>query len=702
LSDALIQGGQNFSTATQIRFCQRDTSQIESAYYGNGLTLDNFSLYLVHNDIQLLSLDSVSHFNCALADQVPLKLTLYNSVQNTVYNIPVTFQLDNQTPVTEMIDSIAGKDTLHYTFQTPMDLSATVQHTLSVWCAASGDSYPLNDSILNYPIHNQPLIENFPYLQDFENGNGYFYSEGTNDSWQYGTPHSPKIKYAASGSKIWKTNLSGHYNDNEFSYLYSPCFDISNLQNPTLSFSMISDIETNPSDSSIFDQAYMEYTTDGVHWERLGTMGQGYNWYNNAFANAWTKEGATWWHVATIPLPPIQGNIAFRFVLKSDPGSSYEGLAIDDVHIYDLQHPIYSGDSLLIPISHNIPQGDSLNYIGNNQLMATILNKGSLLNNTTVDRFSHYPFINFDSSQYFLPESFVLKSDNPPTDSVTLHLFVLGDALKLIRKDTTCPSCTPGNEIYRMGISQYTDENKSKENSSIQDNTSGTWNYIPWNNIRYIPYDKGYEAIFKTDKLSEIWFNAGGPDGNAPLNQHLFDFQVAHYGSSAATLKWSSLTDENTVHYFIQRADSNLVFQTIGEMDAIRQNGHSYTYTDTPKLFHSFVLYRILYQNINGNLYLSPVRRLDWSKEKENIWIYPNPIHSGVLYLGWFKGNATPLKWQLFDNSGRLLQIGQNSGNYYDGIEEIRIGNWGLASGIYLLRVISQKRTQTFKVIYQP
>src|SRR5690606_30056379 len=140
---ALAAGGQNFSTSTQIRFCQRDTSLIAAPDYGNGLTMDNFNLYVVHNDIQMLAIDSLFHFNCALSDQVPLSVRIYNSVQNTVYNIPLSFQLDNSAIITEVIDSIAGKDTIYYQFQNTMDLSAAGSHRISVWCAVASDSYKL-------------------------------------------------------------------------------------------------------------------------------------------------------------------------------------------------------------------------------------------------------------------------------------------------------------------------------------------------------------------------------------------------------------------------------------------------------------------------------------------------------------------------------------------------------------------------------
>lgn len=703
LSDALETNGQNFSSSTQIRFGQRDTSQIESSYYGNGLTMDYFSLYKVQNDVQLLAVDSVFHFNCALSDQVPLHAVVYNSVQNTVYHVPITYKLDNLTPITDTIDSIPGKDTIRFTFPQKMDLSALGNHNLSVWCALPTDNYRLNDSILNYAVYNQPVIDSFPYLQNFEANDGYFYTNGTNDSWQYGTPNSPAIKKAASGTKAWKTNLTGDYNDNESSYLYSPCYDISSLSNPTLSFSLADDIENNPSATTVYDQAYVEYTTDGLNWQKLGAAGQGYNWYNNANANAWTKEGETWWHVATIPLPHIAGNIAFRFVLKSDAGGDYEGLAIDDIHIYDLQKPIYTGDSLSAPVFHTIAANDTADYMNNSQILATIINSGSnTLNGTTVNRYSHTNFVNADSSQYFLPESFVIKSTNSPSDSVELHLYVLAAAMKAVREADVCPSCSTSNEIYRMGVSQYTDNDTNKVNSNIFDNNSGQWTYIPWQDITYVPYDSGYEAIFKVSKFSEIWFNSGGPDNNAPLNINLFRFNVSHADERSVLLQWSSLTDAQTTKYFVQRADSGFTFQTFREINPVRQNDHVYQLLDTPMLYRSYVLYRIMYENDDGKIYYSPIRQINWANENGDITVYPNPVYNGILNLSWFKGNNAPLQWQFFDYTGKLIRTGTTSGNAFNDIQEIPVGKWGLASGVYLLKVITPKKNWTFKIVYKP
>ena len=84
-----------------------------------------------------------------------------------------------------------------------------------------------------------PVISSFPYLEGFESNNGYWYTGGINSSWQWGTPAKTIIDKAANGAKCWVTSLTGTYNDNELSYLYSPCFDLTGLSNPVLSFSHI-------------------------------------------------------------------------------------------------------------------------------------------------------------------------------------------------------------------------------------------------------------------------------------------------------------------------------------------------------------------------------------------------------------------------------------------------------------------------------
>ena len=70
------------------------------------------------------------------------------------------------------------------------------------------DNFKDNDT-LTINIFNAPLITTFPHIENFETNNGYWRSSGINNSWEYGVPAANKINKAASGTKAWKTNLTG-------------------------------------------------------------------------------------------------------------------------------------------------------------------------------------------------------------------------------------------------------------------------------------------------------------------------------------------------------------------------------------------------------------------------------------------------------------------------------------------------------------
>jgi len=699
LSDILAAAGQSFTTSTQIRFTQYDTSRIESSYYGNGVTIDNFSLYLVTDDISMVSLDSIYHYNCGLSAQVPLKVRVGNEVNNTVHNIQVSYKLDNNPVVTEMIDSIQGNDTIVYTFMQPMDLSANTTYQLSTWVNAMTDTYRVNDSIINFGIKNQPVITTFPYLETFEQNEGFYYSDGNNNSWQYGTPASAKINHAASGTKAWKTHLAGNYNANEVSYLYSPCFDISQMTKPTLSFNMAADIEA--PGQTIFDKAYVEYSHDGNTWIKLGAANQGTNWYGNDSAQAWTNRNETYWHVATIPLPNDQPIVSFRFVLRSDQGTEYDGLAIDDIHVYDLVHPIFNQEQFPQTITQTIAANQNADFISGNDIGASILNGSSALGLTKVQDYKHVDFVNNDSTQYFLPKNFVVQPANAPGDSVTMRFYVPDQAMKTIREDLLCPSCNKVSEVQGLGITKYSDPDLTKENNTLADNVAGTYTFIPKDKIRWIPYDIGYYAEVKVKSFSEFWFNDGGPTHDQTLDANIFDFTASHYGDRYAQLQWSSNIDDRTATYELQRAGRDMNFTTIATINAAHQNGITYSYIDTVKLDSAVVYYRVKYTMQDASAHWSVIRSLDWSGFDGIVNVYPNPVRNGLLYLDWFKGNGDGIQWRLLSITGRSVKKGDINDPAYSGKYVLNLDEMALANGIYILEVRSGKEKWAFKIVYQ-
>jgi hypothetical protein len=699
LTDILAANGQAFSTSTQVRFTQYDTSSIGATYFGNGLTMDNFKLYLVTDDVQLTSIDSVYAYNCGLSDQVPLHLTIANRVNNTVHNIAVYYQLDEGPVHTGIIDSIPGKDTIVYTFAETMNLSANTGFKISAWLYVPTDTYRLNDSVINYNIRNQPVITSFPYLQNFEADEGYFYSDGVNSSWEYGTPNATHINHAASGTRAWKTNLNGNYNRQEISYLYSPCFHIGGLIQPMLSFNLASDIES--PGRSVYDIAFAEYSYDGFTWERLGAAGEGTNWYTNDSVQAWTQEGETYWHVATIPLPKDNDIVSFRIALRSDQGAEFEGIAIDDIHVYDLVQPIFNGDQFATPQVRNAGASQQTDFTENNQIAASIFTGSSNLGSVTVQSYGHDRFVNFDSTQYFLPRNFVIQPGNQPGDSVTIRFYIADEGMDRIRRDTICGSCSQIAEVQQLGVTLYEDADNSKENNTLIDNTQGQYTFLGKEHLTWIPYDIGYYADLKVKSFSEFWFNNGGPTRDRPLSANLFDFEAQHQGARQALLNWTSYVNAQTVRYELERANESLRFETIHTVEAFGPDGQSYAYVDEPRITSARVYYRVKYLMQSGEVMYSVIRSLDWSDKEGLMVVYPNPVRNGSLTLEWFKGFGDGIQWSLYTLTGQQVLSNYTETDPFNGKYTFQLSQLGLSPGIYILKVKSGRQTWEFKIVYQ-
>lgn len=338
ISDAILKTGMNFSPSTQIRFGQNEISVLGNRNFGKGLTIDDVRLYTVQNDMQLLRIVSPEIISCGLPAAAPLTVQVYNSVAQEQNNVRMYYQINDGPVVSETIPSIKGKQTIVYSFNTKMNIPVYTTYKVNIWLAADGDTYKGNDSILNYTFRNQPRVVQYPYKEDFESSDGGWYSDGPNNNWEYGTPSSEKINRAASGSKAWKTNLDGKYGSNIVGYLNGPCFDLSNIDSPALRFKIALDIEN--CGIVYCDAAYMEYSVDGATWTRLGSADQGINWYNDTLYDVWSQQDATAWHEASIALPRLKTSIRLRYAFTSDPGGNYEGIAIDDVEVFDRKYTV--------------------------------------------------------------------------------------------------------------------------------------------------------------------------------------------------------------------------------------------------------------------------------------------------------------------------------------------------------------------------
>lgn len=607
ITDAARAQNRNFTSSLQVSFEQNDTSLIAARNYGNGITIDNVKLYTVANDAQLVSVISPIPTNCGLAASQPLVVQIHNGVNYTIHNITVYYREDGGAVHANVIDSITAKNTINFTFSQPLNMPAGTNHSVDVWLTAPGDTYTGNDSIINYKFRNSQIITNYPYLENFEAGAGGYYADGINNSWQFGTPASAKVNKAASGTKAWKTNLTGKYNNLEQSYLYSPCFDIAGMNKPMLSFSAALDIED--CGNVLCDKAYIEYTYNGTTWIKLGAYGNGTNWYDSTF-QAWTSNGFTRWHVASIPIPKPVGTgsvINFRFALNSDPGATFEGFALDDIHIYDMANSILPAAGTVVE-SNSLSGNAWTNYLHDNQLMAAIQPQNNLSGNTSVTLYGQDVLHNPTLTQHIMPRSYNITSTGEPVDSIGVRLYLTDSEFVNVIKDTNCMSCPVPDDAYRLGITQFTNAaHPSLQNNTLNDDTAGHFTYIPYKNVQWVPYDKGYYCDFKTKSLSELWLNDGGPTHMFPTGTDYLNF-VAYRDGSEAKLRWLSLIDTAVWVYTIERSEDSINFNAQSVKTATHTNPG--IYTDSGLLDKTYY-YRLSWVMTGGNVqYHSPVRKV--------------------------------------------------------------------------------------------
>ena len=243
-----------------------------------------------------------------------------------------------QFPFDGIFTGVLGVDsTEFFTFDATADLQQSGYYEFKVWTELEGDEVVANDT-LTTTIVSLPRITTYPYRQDFESGDGFWLPRmgGRGPvSWQRAEPRGQRIDRAGSGAFAYVTNARGPYNDDERSFLESPCFDFSGFaEDPYLSFLLAVDTEAE------FDGLQLEATTDGGQtWRLIERNATGINWYNNGRQRMWDGNGGLGDGYALVSqqLRGLGGadEVRLRFVFMSDGDTRREGVAIDNIRITD-------------------------------------------------------------------------------------------------------------------------------------------------------------------------------------------------------------------------------------------------------------------------------------------------------------------------------------------------------------------------------
>jgi hypothetical protein len=442
--------------------------------------------------------------SCSHTATETVKAWVKNFGQTPRSKIPVAYRINGGTIVRDTANILLNAgDSALFSFTQTANLASPINYNFELWTDYRGDSLRNNDT-LQILVATTPANNVLPYYTGFEGTSAGWYTGGQNSSIKWGVIFSGIIDSAANGLNAWKSNLTGPHKNNELSYLYSPCFDMSAISgDPVLNFNFSHQLENNN------DKAWVEMSSDaGATWSKVGAQGEGLKWYNNA-GNYWTGLDNQWHNVKHIlPISALANKtqIRVRFVLQTNGTIVQDGIAIDDISIYTGVNPpvsigtytnrtaVSTGTGTFIPV--NDPSGNRL---------VEINDAGQSLGNITVDVNQTIGGVPTTyNGQNYLGRSFVIHVQNQPTTPVTVRLFITQaevDAWRLL---------DPSIDIMRnISVQKYS--SNVLEDFDITNNTSGTTLNISPAQLTKLPYQDGYIIEFQVNSFSEFWLTKGTP-----------------------------------------------------------------------------------------------------------------------------------------------------------------------------------------------
>src|SRR5258708_16143916 len=190
--------------------------------------------------------------------------------------------------------------------------------------------------------------------------------------------------------------------------------------------------------------------------------GGGTNWYDNTFRQTWQLSN-TKWHVSSYDIPVKATRVKFRIVMNSDQGTNYEGVGIDDIHIFD-KAAIYSGPNISSGFTQAVSGSNWIKFDMVCNRVVSINRNGLDLGSTTVKVFINTAGVRNNGSQYYLDRNIVIQPANPPAGKVSVRYYFLdSEAGKLIQA-TGCTGCTTISDAYQSGITQYSTPGSPEKN----------------------------------------------------------------------------------------------------------------------------------------------------------------------------------------------------------------------------------------------
>ncbi len=309
-------------------------------------------------DVSIVSIASPSNsiMQSCFQNAMTVSINISNTGSSLQSNIPVFYQLDNMPVVSELYSSsIPPGVTINYTFNQKIPATTIGNHQLKVWTSLLNDQATFNDA-MTFELEVVPSTgSTVPYFQNFDNlqncdpetvcdapcilSSGWYNDPNHLSDDTDWLVHQGATPTAGTGPDFdQNTNtINGKYlylegsrgcTDQE-AYLLSPCFYLSNVSQPVLSF---------------------WYHMKGVNTGRLHIdVFDGSDWFYN-IVPAFTGEQGNDWQETEIDLSAFSNKI-INIRLRGVTGDDFlTDIAIDNIALFDAHsepYPNFKADKLI-------------------------------------------------------------------------------------------------------------------------------------------------------------------------------------------------------------------------------------------------------------------------------------------------------------------------------------------------------------------
>ena len=305
---------------------------------------------------------------------------------------------------------------------------------------------------------------------------------------------------------------------------------------------------------------------------------------------------------------------------------------------------------------------------------------------------------------YYLDRNITIKTASAPgADSSTVHFYFTDAEVDTLVRATGCSTCSNPKDAYELGTTKYDNEDDSKENGILADNTSGIYNFIQSGNVIKVPYDKGYYAQFKVKDFSEFWMSNKALFGNVPLPLMLTEFNAAKQNQDVL-LQWATANETNVDRFEIEVARTGYQYQhqqfSLLRSVAARNNvQNSYLLNDTETGKTGARYYRLKIIGRNNQVTYSAVKVVLFGSKNE--WaVYPNPV-TNYLQVVTQTEAGKKVEIQLVNTTGQVLLNRSVVGTGFPEKIQIDVRQLKLPAGLYVVKLSSGIEVKQYKIVKQ-